>query len=122
MCSCHSLETTFFSISVILEFACTLSENESFTVFQNVLLSLMSWVLILLMKFSFSCLINPKTAEEGVGGGGVGGGQFDPPSFGFSKNISSKERVKPLFVSFNIIVSHIFPENFEEIPQVVQKI
>ena len=52
-----------------------------------------------------------------------GGGQFDPPSVfpsGFSKNVSSKERV--FFVTFNIIISHIFPENFIEIPQVVQKI
>ena len=40
----------------------------------------------------------------------------------FSKNISSKERVKScFFVTFNIIISHIFPENLIEIPQVVQK-
>lgn len=38
-------------------------------------------------------------------------------------NVSSKERMKPwLFVTFNIIVSHIFPEKFIEGPQVVQKI
>ena len=31
--------------------------------------------------------------------------------------------VKPwIFVNFNIIISHIFPETFIEIPQVVQKI
>ena len=59
---------------------------------------------------------NPKTA------GGYGG-QFDPLPCGFSKNVSSKERVKPcLFVTFNIITSHIFPENFIQIPQVVQKL
>ena len=53
--------------------------------------------------------------------GGLGG-QFDAPC-GFSKNVSSKERVKPWFsVTFSIILSHIFPENFIEIPQVVQKI
>ena len=41
----------------------------------------------------------------------------------FSKNVSSKERVKPwFFVNFNIIISYIFPENFIEIPHVVQKI
>ena len=41
----------------------------------------------------------------------------------FSKNISSKERMKPwLFVTFNFFKSYIFPENFIEIPQVVQKI
>ena len=50
-------------------------------------------------------LLNPKTA-----------GQIDAPPFcGFSKNVSSKERVKPwLFVTSNIIISHIFPENFIE--------
>ena len=58
-------------------------------------------------------LINPKTA---------GGDQFDPPC-GFSKTVSSKERVKHcFFVTFNIIIRHVFPENFIEIPQVVQKI
>ena len=42
---------------------------------------------------------------------------------GFSKNVSSKERMKPwFFVTFNTIISHIFPENFIKIPQVVQKI
>ena len=54
---------------------------------------------------------------------GESGGQFDPPPCGFSKNVSSKERVKPWFsVTFNIIISHTFPENFIEIPQVVQRI
>ena len=49
-------------------------------------------------------------------------GQFDTPC-GFSKNVLSKGGVKPcFFVTFNIIISHIFPENFIEIPQVVQKI
>ena len=44
-----------------------------------------------------------------------------PPPCGFSKNVSS--RVKPwFFVTFNITVGHIFPENFIEVPQVVQKI
>ena len=52
------------------------------------------------------------------------GDQFDPPpSYGFSKNVSSRERMKPcFFVTFNIIIIHIFPENFTESPQVVQKI
>ena len=50
------------------------------------------------------------------------GVQFDIPC-GFSKKVSSKGRVKPwLFVTFNIIISHIFPKIFIEIPQVVQKI
>ena len=51
------------------------------------------------------------------------GGVNLTPSCGFLKNVSSKERVKPwLFVTFNIILKHIFPENFIEFPQVVQKI
>ena len=33
-----------------------------------------------------------------------------------------KERSLGLFMTFNIIISHIFPENFIEIPEVVQKI
>ena len=50
------------------------------------------------------------------------GGQIDLPC-GFSKNVFSKGRVTLwFFVTFNIIISHIFPENFIEIPQVVQKI
>ena len=41
----------------------------------------------------------------------------------FSKNVSLNERVKPpFFVTFNIIICHIIPEIFIEIPQVVQKI
>ena len=68
--------------------------------------------------------INPKKAV----GHGVAGGveyRFDPtpPPFWFSKNESSKYRVKPwFFVTFNIIISHIFLENFIEIPVFVQKI
>ena len=39
------------------------------------------------------------------------------------QNVSSRERVKCWFLlTFNIIVSYIFPENFIEIPQVVLKI
>ena len=51
-----------------------------------------------------------------------GRGQFQPPC-GFSKNVSSRERVKPWFlVNFNIIISHIFPKNFIKILQIVQKV
>ena len=40
-----------------------------------------------------------------------------------SKNVPSSERVKTcFFVTFNIIIIHIFPENLIEIPQGVQKI
>ena len=49
-------------------------------------------------------------------------GQFDPPC-GFSENVFFSERVKLcFFVIFNIIISHIFPENFIKNPQLVQKI
>ena len=52
---------------------------------------------------------NPKTAGREWGGVGA---NLNPPC-GFSKNASSY---------FNIIISHIIPENFVEILQVVQKI
>ena len=42
---------------------------------------------------------------------------------GFSKNASSREKVKPwIFVTFNIIISNFLPENYIEVPQVVLKI
>ena len=45
------------------------------------------------------------------------------PSCGFSKSVSSGEKVKAwIFVTFNIFISQIFRENFIEILQVVQKI
>ena len=50
------------------------------------------------------------------------GSQFDCPC-SFSKIVSSKQKVKPwFFVTFKIIIRHIFPENLTEIPQVVQKL
>ena len=49
-------------------------------------------------------------------------GQFDPPC-GLSESASSRESVKPsFFVTFNIMIIHIFSEKFIEIIQVVQKI
>ena len=55
------------------------------------------------------------------GGGGEGGVNLTP--CGFFKTVSSTERVKPwFFVTFNIIISHILPEHFIEISQVIQKI
>ena len=48
--------------------------------------------------------------------------QFDPHC-DFSKNVSSKDRVRPsFFVTFNINLKHIFPKNFIEFPEAVQKI
>ena len=51
-------------------------------------------------------------------------GEFDHlPLCGFFKNVSSREKETPWFlVIFDIIISHIFPENFIEIFRVVQKI
>ena len=57
-------------------------------------------------------------------GGGMRGSIWPPPLHrGFSKNVSSKERLKSWFlVTFNIILRHIFPEKFIEFPQLVQKL
>ena len=61
--------------------------------------------------------INPKMA------GGGGGVNFQPPCCSCSKNVSFKDKVKLwCFVTFNIMLKHIFPENLIEFPQVVQKI
>ena len=44
------------------------------------------------------------------------------PPCGFLKNLSSTGRLEPwFFVTFNIILKHIFHENLIEFPQVVQK-
>ena len=41
----------------------------------------------------------------------------------FLENVSSVEKVEPwFFVTFNIILKHIFAENFIKFPHVVQKI
>ena len=48
-------------------------------------------------------------------------GCFSP--YDFSKNVFSRGSVKYcFFVTFNLFINHIFPENFIKIPQVVQKI
>ena len=59
-------------------------------------------------------LLIPKRLGEGV---------YLTPHCRLSKNVSSREEGKPCFImTFNIILSHIFPENFIEIPHPVQKI
>ena len=51
-----------------------------------------------------------------------GGFNLIPPR-GFSRNVFFRETVKPWFlVTFNIIISDIFPENSIVIPQVDQKL
>ena len=53
----------------------------------------------------------------------LGSVNLTPPLRGFLKNVSSKQKVKPwFFVTFNIFISHIFPENYIEIPQSIQKL
>ena len=71
---------------------------------------------MLSVKFLLLGHLNPKKVGEGV--------NLTPLSIcKFSKNVSSKQRLKPcVFVTFNIIISYIFPENFIELPQVVQNI
>ena len=63
------------------------------------------------------CISVPLTLQwQGVGGGDI---SLLPPC-GFSKRVGSRERVEPWsFVTFNIVIRHIFPENFIEIAQVV---
>ena len=52
--------------------------------------------------------------------------QFDPSAAVFPKVYlpeRARKRLKPwFFLTFNIIISHIFPENFDWISEVVQKI
>ena len=52
----------------------------------------------------------------------AGAVNLTPPPCGFSKNASIKEKVKPWFFVTFIVISHIFPQTFIEITQVVQKI
>ena len=67
-------------------------------------------------------LFDPKN-DWGWGGREVNLTPPLSPSCGFSKSVSSKDREKPwFFVTFDIILRHIFPENFSEFPQVVQNI
>ena len=62
-------------------------------------------------------MLNPKVTRKGWGWG-----QFDPSS-GFSETVISREWVRPyFFVTFNIIIRHIFPENFIQILPGVQMI
>ena len=75
--------------------------------------------LVIRMIPKLYCIVAKGLILKRLGGGDS---QFDSHR-GFSKNVSSKERVKPwFFVIFNIIIGHIFPENFIETPQVFQKI
>ena len=64
----------------------------------------------------YSYISTMKKAEPWKGWEGV---NLIPPC-GFSKYVSSRERW--FFVTFNIIRTHIFPENFIEISQVIKKI
>ena len=64
---------------------------------------------------------NTKKTENGEGGGEMTESicGIDLPII-FAKNASFKEKMNScFFMTFNIIVSHIFPGNFIEIAQVV---
>ena len=63
--------------------------------------------------------INSKRA-----GSGAGGGQFDPLLERETEGQRDREREGEtcFFLTFNIIICHIFPEHFFEVCQVVQKI
>ena len=50
------------------------------------------------------------------------GDQFDPLCEFFQKRVLWREGETLLFLTFNIIINLIFPENFIELPQVVRKI
>ena len=50
------------------------------------------------------------------------GSQFDPPLWFFEKYIFQREGETLFFFTFYITISHIFPESFIEISEVVQKL
>ena len=58
----------------------------------------------------------------------LGGGQFDPihfPPVVFQKNMfleGERDSKSLLFVTFKITISYMFPENFIEVPQLIQEI
>ena len=61
-------------------------------------------------------------AEKWVDGG-EGGEEIWHPAVAFQKNVSSKENLKPcFFVTFNIMLIHIFAEKFIGYSQIIQKI
>ena len=73
------------------------------------------------LKNECSERFNPKTAGER--GRGKGGEVKLIPPIAFRKMYFLKRRLNPVFfVTFNVILRHIFPENFIKFPQVVQKI
>ena len=81
--------------------------------------------LIISMVLKFYCSVAKGLTLKWLGVNGEGGRVVVnlTPLCGFLKTVSSKERVKPwFFVTLNIIIGLIFPENFFEIPQVFQKI
>ena len=69
--------------------------------------------------FYYITLIHLTLKRLGRGGWRMAGGG----GVNFLKIVSSKQRVKPwFFVTLKTIMRYIFPENFIEIPQVVQKL
>ena len=73
-------------------------------------------------KLKFRALRSKKFVAPSLTLKWLVGGVNLPPLF-FLKTAFSNEKVKPwFFVTFNIIINHIFPENSIEIPQVIQRI
>ena len=71
------------------------------------------------INFVLRYLINfqTKLTLQSLGEGRGEWGQFDPPPCDFSKTVFSRVWVKPWFlVTCHIIIRHIFPEKFIEIP------
>ena len=74
----------------------------------------------------YSCSLNYKEANQKSSNDNkiiLNSPTLPSPSLlgGFFKHVFSEEMVKPcFFVTFNIIISHNFSENFIEIPQVAQ--
>ena len=106
-----SLKLRTFNKTFFVEFWAPIFRKKNF--FSNEShLKMMKKYFYFILKALFA--LNSKTARWW--------GQIALPC-GFSKNVCCKERVKPwFFVALNNSISHIFPENIIEIPQVVQKL
>ena len=79
----------------------------------------MDFLSVNVTKSGVSCAVTFVGSYRFVNFKKAGAGQFASHR-GFSKNVSSKERVKPCsLVTFYMIIIHIFLENLIEISQVI---
>ena len=119
MCSNFGYSSIFMIEVIITQILVGLDKKTNFEGWPSVKFNNLRLIISMVLKFY--CSVAKGLTLKWLGMGGRGS-QFDFPC-GFLKTVSSKKRVKPwFFVNFNIIVGHIFPENFFEIPQVFQKI